>query len=94
MKIAYLAVLKIMGYCGECNNHNVIFTNIKKGFHCSGCDEIFYYEDVESELDKRTLTAVRLAKKEGWKIYPNIELLGEPIDDVIKNLEKKIKNNF
>lgn len=81
-----------MSYCGICDNNNVTFSKVNGGFYCSGCDEIQYDNEIYLENAKTTLRAVRLGKREGWKIYPNCEILGgEPIDDVIEKYELLIK---
>jgi NAD-dependent SIR2 family protein deacetylase len=78
-----------MSYCGICNKHNVTFTQVEGGYHCSGCDEIIYDDEMERHIVKETLIAAKLGKKEGWKLYPNIELFGEPIDKVIEEYSAK-----
>lgn len=76
-----------MSYCNICRKHDVIFSRVKGGFHCSGCDEIYYYDDIEKEESERSLRAIRSAKAAGWKIYPNWEKFGEPIDDALRKAE-------
>lgn len=80
-----------MSYCGICNNHNVTFTKVEGGYHCSGCDEIQYDDEMERDNIERTLRAAKSGKSEGWKIYPNIEGLGDPIDEVISEYEGKCR---
>lgn len=80
-----------MGYCRICNNHNVIFTKVEGGHHCSGCDEIQYDDQMERDNIERTLIAAKRGKSEGWKLYPNMRFLGEPIDDVIAEYEGKCR---
>jgi hypothetical protein len=76
-----------MSYCGICGKHDVISSRVKGGFYCSGCDEIYYYDDIEKEEAERSLRAIRSAKAAGWKIYPNWEEFGEPIDEVLRKAE-------
>lgn len=80
-----------MSYCGICNNHNVTFTRVKGGYHCSGCDEIQYDDDLEKDIAYNTLIAATMAKREGWIIYPNWPGIGEPIDEVIAKYEGKCR---
>lgn len=83
-----------MGYCGICNNNNVTFTKVEGGFYCSGCDEIQYDDEMDKESNLRILNAAKRGKAEGWKIYPNIEGLGDDIDDVIREYEKLTTNHI
>jgi hypothetical protein len=80
-----------MSYCGICNNHNVTFEKVEGGYHCSGCNEIQYDDEMERDNIEKTLRAAKRGKGEGWKIYPNWEGFGEPVDDVIAVYENKLK---
>ena len=81
-----------MAYCGICNNHNVTFSKVEGGYHCSGCDEIQYDDELEMDSIVKTLNAAKRGKAEGWKLYPNIEGFGEPIDEVIGQYEAKLQS--
>lgn len=81
-----------MSYCGICNNHNVKFTRVNGGYHCSGCDEIQYDDEIDNI--ERTLNAAKHGKLEGWKLYPNCDFMGEPIDEVILRCENKLKKHL
>ena len=56
------------------------------GVDCSNCG--FHSEKQEAF---KHLEVVRRCKSQGWKLYPNDELLGEPIDEVIKQAEHRCR---
>ena len=74
-----------MGYCGICNTHNVTFRN-------GICENCGADSNDELEIAQRILRAVKHAKADGWKIYPNIPAWGDPIDDVLAEYEDRVKS--
>jgi hypothetical protein len=80
-----------MSYCGICNNHDVTFSKVEGGYHCSGCNEILYDDEMERDNIKKSLEAVKGGKSLGWEIYPNIKGMGKPIDKVIAEYEGKCR---
>lgn len=78
-----------MSYCSTCESHETTFTKVKDGFHCSGCDEIHYFDEMDRESALRTYKAILSAIADGWKIYPNIEGLGDPIDLAFEEAKKE-----
>lgn len=46
---------------------------------------------MERDNIEKTLRAAKRGKSEGWKIYPNWEGMGEPIDEVISEYEGKCR---
>jgi hypothetical protein len=79
-----------MSYCGRCNTHNVTFTIYEEGIECSNCG-FTYNEDEEKDCALQSLRAIKHAKRDGWKIYPNWPEFGEPIDKVLKEAEERCK---
>lgn len=77
-----------MSYCGLCDTHDVKITYSKDGVECSNCG-FDWHENLEMDNAERSLRAIRSGKRDGWKIYPNIQGLGEPIDRVLKQAEDR-----
>lgn len=80
-----------MAYCGLCDTHDVTFTYSTDGIECSNCG-FDYHENLEKDNAERSLRAIKSAKRDGWKIYPNdISLGGRPIDEALQDAENRCK---
>lgn len=77
-----------MAYCGLCDTHDVKLTYSKDGIECSNCG-FDWHENLEMDNAERSLRAIKSAKRDGWKLYPNDKFLGKPIDEALKRAEER-----
>ena len=75
-------------YCGICDEYDVPVIN---GV-CQGCGTDYFDYVARAKM---TLRTVKSCKAKGWKMYPDCGWKGmsKPIDDVILELENRIKGN-
>jgi len=79
-----------MSYCGLCDTHNVTFTYSKDGIECSNCG-FDWHENLDMDNAERTLRAIKSGIHNGWKLYPNDDFLGKPINKALADAEERCK---